>query len=283
MLKKVSSIQASIRPIEIDGEKVVFVSDTDHAPGDELRLSASDSVLAVLGRRTSESGENIYWGRLSQGDTEVLGVEVEAGERVCPRTSVCLKVRSPELPNFSAVTENLSPWGARLRTDDPLVPGDTLTLTLEIEDVTISEVEGVVRWSSLTEPFTAGIAFAPGPWQSELGRLLKQRSKEAQLVDLSPVEAEVWRFPAEATLIKVDCPNSSLNLTVHSGGHHYVFSFEEPEVLHEDMSAGVLAAVSRLTLPGGATRVRFFDLLDQPLLDVVCYNYRAFCSLARAG
>ncbi len=282
MLSKLSTrTQSAIKLVEVDEDRVVFVSECAFTPGDALRMSADgEAVVTVEGHRMTASGHHLHWGSLSSGGLESTSTLTDGDDRNCARTSVCLKARSPELPNYAAMTENLSPWGVCLRTVEPLTPGKSLTLTLEDTEATVADIPAIVRWSSLTEPFWCGLSFESGPWQARLNQLLEERQRQAPLLDQDAPVSEPWHFPVPGQLITVDSTPSALTLTIESRGHHYVFSFEEPDILELDIEDQTLASVTYHSEPAGKTRVTFYNDSDLPVLELESPAFRAFCSLA---
>ncbi len=70
-------------------------------------------------------------------------------QRAAPRVERHLRVTSHSIPNYQAISEDLSLTGIKLRTDAPMPPGELFEVLIEIDDHTLSQLKLTceVRWS----------------------------------------------------------------------------------------------------------------------------------------
>lgn len=87
----------------------------------------------------------------------------ELGGRLEPRLAQAVRVASPDLRGFFALTEDVSTGGVRLATPERLVAGTVLPLRLDLDDPRLPclAVRGEVRWSAIKADGTchSGIRF----------------------------------------------------------------------------------------------------------------------------
>ena len=82
--------------------------------------------------------------KLLGGDTVQQRPEIQDSRRH-PRLRHCLRVEAPELPDFKALTIDVSASGVGLETFSEIAVGQKLKMRLEIGVFPIS-LEGVVKW-----------------------------------------------------------------------------------------------------------------------------------------
>jgi hypothetical protein len=153
--------------------------------------------VQVRQRRRDDEHRWIYFADLIDGALEPEGPTPGYHWRETSRTPLGVRVRSPRLPDFLALTEDLSLEGAQLQTAGPLQVGEEIEFYIDLDDgsPTVASTARVC-WSRLTQPWRAGLAFQElGP--ESLGYLksyLTQRETESGLPGLTddPAAAEAF-------------------------------------------------------------------------------------------
>ncbi len=139
-----------------------------------LNVGDGDVRLEVLLKKAREthSGEFICQGEITEGADQLVYPQVPSPAlrfaRHFPRTPARLRAISPALPNFRALSLDLSKGGLKLETEDRLIPGTRLqmSLDLEIPDQEPVPVNGRVVWCQATgKSFVVGLQFVDlEPW-----------------------------------------------------------------------------------------------------------------------
>lgn len=164
-----------------EGELLTFVSrfrPRQQALSITLNVGDGDVRLEVLLKKAREthSGEFICQGEITEGADQLTYPQIPSGAlrfaRGFPRTPARLRALSPALPNFRALSLDLSRGGLKLETEDRLIPGTRIQMTLDLE---IPEQEPVpvtcrVVWCQATgKSFVVGLQFVDlEPWVTPL-------------------------------------------------------------------------------------------------------------------
>lgn len=246
---------SEIRLLELDGSLAVFESDHAYEPGDRLRWSSGDGqepvTLEIQGSR-----DQIFWAQVVEGRLNRPVGPADGRCRSRSRHPLRLRVRSREMPNFAAMTRDLSADGCCLETDAPVHPGAVLTLTLDNQDDEI-ESTGTVVWSTLTSPYHCGVRFAEGPWRSQIARLIQARNQElAQLETTRFADYEVLELARPGQLVASTEPDNSLKLCIRDGVAEYRYRFEKLEHFEQQLCPGDTVAYI-YELPGTHQQVHF--------------------------
>ena len=87
--------------------------------------------------RQTEFGDYICQGEIVQGLQEMqnpaVPEAVQVYARTSPRTVARLRALSPALPNFKALSVDLSLGGLKLETEDRLLPGSVIKMSLDLD------------------------------------------------------------------------------------------------------------------------------------------------------
>jgi PilZ domain len=159
------------------GAQVTFVSrfrPRQQALSLTLNVGDGDIRLEVLltQARESRTGEFVCQGEITEGLDQLSFPQVPASAqrfaRNSPRTSARLRALSPELPNFRALSMDLSQGGLKLETEDRLIPGTSIrmSLDLDIPDQAPVPLSCRVVWCQQTDKsFVVGLQFTDlEPW-----------------------------------------------------------------------------------------------------------------------
>lgn len=120
-------------------------------PFEAVNVSASTDLGPIAGRVdvcSYDASQRLY--RAEVHDTARTLAKWNIPARGTSRLKQSLRVSSPQLPNFFALTEDVSVSGIRVLTDSPLQVGLLLEMSLDLDDPAVPTIRlsGEVRWSS---------------------------------------------------------------------------------------------------------------------------------------
>lgn len=153
--------------LEVQGDLLTFCVPSEVRPGDSLRISVEEHALQleVESCRPVGDEEFLVTARAPLPLDGLLPSAPVLGSRRQSRLGERLRVMSPELPDYQALTLDISDGGLRLEVTDGLQPGELLDLSISFPG-TDREVncEVQVLWCQAEgNRFTAGCRFAdPG-------------------------------------------------------------------------------------------------------------------------
>lgn len=159
------------------GEQLTFVSrfrPRQQTLSITLDVGDGDVMLEVLlsKARETQSGEFICQGKITRGLDRLnhpsIPPSAQRFARLHPRTAARLRAISPSLPSFKALSIDLSRGGMKLETEDRLLPGSQIkmTLDLDIPDQNPIPLTCRVVWCQATgRTHTVGLQFMElEPW-----------------------------------------------------------------------------------------------------------------------
>lgn len=133
-------------------------------PFDVVRVSATTDLGLIAGRVdvcSYDASQRIYRGEVH--DTARTLAKWNVPARGTSRLNQSLRVSSPQLPNYFALTEDVSVSGIRVVTELPLQVGLPLEMSLDLDDPAVPTIRlsGEVRWSSrkANGTFHSGVRF----------------------------------------------------------------------------------------------------------------------------
>lgn len=119
------------------------------------------AVTAEVEIQSYDAGQQIYRAVLKNKTQSLRNLELQA--RGMARLIKVVRVSSSSLPNYFALTEDLSVDGVRLSTAQPLQVGSSFEMSLDLDDANIPmlHVTGEVRWtaSKADGSYHSGILF----------------------------------------------------------------------------------------------------------------------------
>lgn len=152
----------AVEAVNIEGDEVTLICQDALPLGEAVKVKDSEgnvASLCVSNARRTDLGVWLCFATIVEG---YLGVKVEWPEpqRVAPRLQVGLRVRSEQIPGFSALTRNLSAQGMQVLTDTPMSVGETIDLALDLDgDREALVLTAVVRWCKMNPPCRSGLLF----------------------------------------------------------------------------------------------------------------------------
>ena len=280
-----------VQPVYRNGNSLAFATQTviDAETGVAIRdHSGRHAEVEIRQRRRVDDSTWLYFAELVSGE---LDSDVDAPKlrlRRSPRFPVGVRVRSPQLPDFMALTEDLSVEGAQLQLSGPVRVGEELQMELDL-DGGYAPVRVLARvcWSRLSFPWRAGVAFLriAEDGQADLRSFLGQRYGE-----LSSQERETDRAerPDHSMLRKQAFLHSSYDdgdaviLKLITEDEVMELRFSKPRVLQADLVTQMVGNI--VTQPGaeGLIQTRLLDPQGHVLIaieslppDIICRSIRA--------
>jgi len=146
--------------LEVQGDLLTFCVPTPVNPGDSLSVSVEEHALQIEVETCRPVGEEefLVTARAPVPLEGLVSSVPVLGSRRQPRLNERLRVMSPELPEYQALTLDISQGGLRLDVSAPLQPGELLELSLSFpgyEGDVVCEVQ--VLWCR-----PEGLRFAAG-------------------------------------------------------------------------------------------------------------------------
>jgi hypothetical protein len=155
----------SVVPLALSEGLLTFLSPKDYRVGKSIKvklvnpeqeLEGPTVSLTVGATEIREDGAYFCHGSLEISAKKWPALALALAEmgvagacrRSSPRITSSVRVLSKELPNFYAVTRNISATGVQLQCDGPVTPGSYLNLTLETDVAGLTElvVQTVCVW-----------------------------------------------------------------------------------------------------------------------------------------
>ncbi len=239
-----------IQPVHRGENELAFICTRSLTVDEEARVidtaGSRATVLVKGGRRLSE-GVWIHFGRLTGGELQAI-TPWPQGLRAEPRLNVGLRVRSVQLPGYTALTTDLSRTGMQIEAKEALQVGSELPLIVDFDDGDDSvNVSGVVRWSQLNAPYRAGLQFVgltPEDNQ-KLHAFLSQRDDiERALPSLNlssrPNADSESGIPQILKLVDAYHEDDRLQLTTRGAEQEVRYEFIRPKVLSSKLQQGTL-------------------------------------------
>ena len=298
-----------------EGNLITFVSrfrPRQQALSITLDVGDGDIRLEVMLKQAREthSGEFICRGEITEGEEQLVFPQVPSlaakFSRTYPRTSVRLRALSPGLPNFRALSVDLSQGGLKLETEDRMVPGSQIKMSLDLD---IPEQDPVpltcrVVWCQATgKNFVVGLQFTQlEPWVSPLlesfqswleGTGLKPKPYKAppelEFPEPEPVEQEE-PLPPAGSISNVSFAQQQVELILAwTRGELFRVVFPEVLIFRDnrglegaafydalDLEESSLKSAGLKILPVSLEQKRelhhyqFLNRNDRPILEVVC-------------
>ncbi len=111
-------------------------------------LTSHGSVSAEVDIQSYDAGQQIYRAVLKNRTQALRNLELQA--RGTERLPKAVRVSSADLPNYFALTEDLSVDGVRLSTTHPLQVGRSFEMSIDLDDANtpLLNVTGEVRWTA---------------------------------------------------------------------------------------------------------------------------------------
>lgn len=140
----------TIEPVEFADGLLAFRS--DRTLGFEaMTVTAKTDLGPIQGQVevcSYDASSQLYRGQVR--DTARTLAKWNIPARGTSRLSQAVRVSSPQLPNFFALTEDISVSGVRLLSETALQVGGSLEMSLDLDDPTVPSIKltGEVRWSS---------------------------------------------------------------------------------------------------------------------------------------
>lgn len=282
-----------VQPVYRNGNSLAFASNAviDMKNGVEVRdHSGRHAEVEIRQRRRVDESTWLYFAELVSGELDSNGTGPELRLRKHPRFPVGVRVRSPQLPDYMALTEDLSVEGAQLQISGAVRVGDELELELDIDGgVAPVRVLARVCWSRMSSPWRAGVSFLriDEEGQSDLRAFLAQRYE-----DFEPPESESKEvsYPDQSMLRKHAFLHSSYDdgdaviLKLITEDEVMELRFARPKVLQANLITQMVGNIV-VTQPGekGFTHTRLLDPDGQVLIEIESIPPDIICRGIRAG
>jgi len=298
-----------------EGETLTFVSrfrPRQQALSLTLNVGDSDLRLEVQLKQAREThhGDFICHGIITEGAEQLSYPQVPSGaerySRVYPRTNARLRALSPALPNFRALSIDVSQGGLKLETEDKLTPGARIKMDLDLD---IPDQEPIplncrVVWcQAIGKTFTVGLQFVDlEPWVPPLlksfqswleGSGLRPRPyKQPPELEFPEPESsgDEEPVPPAGSLSSVSFAQAQVELVLAwTRGEIFRVVFDDVLVFRDnrgvegaafydalDLEESRLITQALAVLPVSLNRKRkvfhyqFLNKLDRPILEVVC-------------
>lgn len=269
-----------VQPLYLVGQNVAFTCSEVLESGQELRVrdaAGGEAGVRVQERRHAEDQEWIYFALVLDGELEPESTSTVHQWRRTPRFPCGVRVRSPQLPGYSAITEDLSPEGARLQTTAPLAVGQQIEVCLDLDDGS-PELRGLARvcWSRMTEPCRAGLSFVDldSEQLALLRHYLVEQTGTAVLpglaVDPDPDEVAVEPALLEKLAYLKTSFNDGDNLVIKLITHDEVMEirFPNPQVMQSNLTSRMVGRIANQVTPEGRTHTWLLDRDEATLVEI---------------
>ncbi len=268
-----------VQPLYRNGNSLAFACEELLTPDGELKVRDRDGRQAevlVQQRRRADDQNWLYFAELLDGSLEPEWPVPGYQWRQSPRYPIGVRVRSPQLPEYAALTEDLSAEGAQLSTSGPLQVGDEIELYLDLDEG-FPAVRGLGRvcWSQMTQPWRAGISFSDldPESQSVLHAYLSRRYGESVLPGLAGESQPETGFEP-SVLEKMALLQSSFDegdalvLKLLTNEEVMEIRFRGARVLQSDLSSQLVSRIITLQTPEGPTRTALVDPNGATLVEI---------------
>ncbi len=216
-------LKPKVELVELKAEQLVFRSTKKFREGanTSLRVSLPEGSnntttvdVKILGKRDHEEGGYVYVSRL-QVPPKSEQVVTGSALRSAARKDLSIRVRSPKLPGFSAMTLDVSATGLRIEMGGELSVGEIIPLTLEFDrhDLPPITTPAEVRWCRAgfddRSRAKAGFMFRPDSLETEkLLQAMGDFFTSAAQADLRTLLGSANMLRDETTHIRRDLPET---------------------------------------------------------------------------
>ncbi len=231
-------LKSKVDLVELNSNQIVFRATKQFKEGSQhsvrVAIPPGSGKLTTLSVhihsvRTDELG-HIHVGQLLDGPIVEEKVTGEA-LRSADRAELAIRVMSPKLPGFRAMTVDLSATGLQIEMDGPLEVGAELPMKLEFDRFDLDSIECPVqvRWCRVSNErgrYRAGFMFLPEDADKEqklqiMGEFFNTAS-QADLRDLlarsGMIRSEELPMPGDVILEPQTGPSKTLALGANEGG-----------------------------------------------------------------
>ncbi len=276
-----------VQPLYQNGNSLAFACDELLEADHDLKIrdrSGQQAQVQVQQRRRADDRSWIYFAELLEGAVEPEWPAPGYQWRQTPRFPVGVRVRSPQLPEFSALTEDLSAEGAQLNTAGPLHVGDEIELYLDLDTGFPSvRTTARVRWSKMTAPWRAGVSFSDldAAGQRAILGFLAQRYGQKVLPGLTPDQVQSDVEPA--VLEKVALLHSSFDdgdfLVLKLVTHDEVMElrFRHAQVMQSNLTSQLVARIATQAMAEGSVRTWLVDPNGTTLVEIDSASPEILC------
>jgi hypothetical protein len=282
-----------VQPLYRSGNIMGFACESMLDTQVDLKVRDRDGHLAqvhVQQRRRADDQNWIYFAELREGALQPESSLPSYQWRQADRYPIGVRVRSPRLPEYTALTDDLSAEGAQLSPGGPLQVGDEIELHLDLDcGFPALCVLGRVCWSKLTTPWRAGVAFVD--LQPEQQRVLTSYLSQRQGDDvpgLATADSEPRGIEAP-TLEKLAYLQSSfddgdtlvLNLLTHD--EVVEIRFQNARVLQTNLCSQLVGNILSKPTPDNTTRTLLIDPHGTTLIEIESAAPEILCRGLPAG
>lgn len=280
-----------IEPIYRNGNSLVFVADT--LLEWEKPILVHDRVgmkgeVQVHQRRRTEARDWIYFALLTEGDFQPDSVLVGHKLRSSERHKIGIRVRAPQLPGYSALTEDVSLEGAQLLTSGPLRVGEEMALHMDLDEG-YPEVKVIARvcWSRITQPIRVGVTFVDFQENSEqtLRNFLAARTGQALPggieEDDSAAADHGTLLEREAYLKEAFEDELGVILKLVTHDEFLELRFSKPRVLECSLATRLVARIATEKMSDGQVRTTLVDSAGETLVELESALPEVFCRSLR--
>lgn len=265
-----SEIVYEAEVLNVEGEKIIVETDLilPHDEAVKLKDSFGNMSKSMIShsRRTSV-GRWLNFGVLSNGTLKPTPGSRHGSLRRWPRLQIGIRARSQELPGFSALTRDLCLYGVQLIVESPLSVGQTISLTLDLDDdLGPLHVEAYIRWCKMTTPGLAGLQFTElAPEQAaRLKHYLAARSQPDEVIprlteSLSAVTQTETTVLTAAYLRDAYLEEDRLVIQLEEEHEIIEFRFLAPTVHHSKVEPGPLSALRTEALTDDLIKFTFYN------------------------
>ena len=277
-----------VQPLYRNGNSLAFACEELLNPEAGLKIRDRDGHLAevlVQQRRRADEKNWLYFAELLEGSLDPQWPVPGYQWRQNQRYPLGVRVRSPQLPEYSALTEDLSTEGAQLNTTAPLRVGEDIEIYLDLDNG-FPAVRGMGRvcWSKMTQPWKAGVVFTELEPESQhvLQAYLSQRYGESVLPGLS-VESDMDSEHEPSVLEKMALLQSSFDegdvlvLKLLTNDEVMEIRFPGAKVLRSDLSSQLVSRIVTLPTPKGPTRTALVDPNGTTLVELESGSPEILC------
>lgn len=275
-----------VQPLYRNGNSLAFACEELLNPEGGLKVrdrEGHQAEVLVQQRRRADDQNWLYFAEIVTGSIEPEWPVPGYQWRQSPRYPLGVRVRSPQLPEFNALTEDLSAEGAQLNTSGPLQVGEEIEIFLDLDEG-FPALRGVgkVCWSKMTQPWKAGVSFTELDPESQgvLRAYLAQRYGESVLpglaVDQEP-EFEPSVLEKMALLQSSFDDGEALVLKLLTNDEVMEIRFQNARVLQSDLSSQLVSRIVSLPLPEGPTRTALVDPNGATLVEIESGSPEIIC------
>lgn len=277
-----------VQPLYRNGNSLAFACEELLASEKGLKVKDREGRQAevlVQHHRRADDHSWIYFAELLAGSLEPEWPTPGYHWRQAPRFTLGLRVRSPQLPEFAAMTEDVSLEGLQLSTTGHVPVGEEIEVHLDL-DQGFPAVTALARvcWSKLTQPWKAGLAFTEMDVtnQNALRAYLSQRYSESVLPGLAVEEESVPAFEP-SVLEKMALLQSSFDdgdylvLKMLTHDEAVEIRFFKPQVLQSNLETQLVSHIVTQPTVEGLTRTWLLDPNGSTLVELESTSPEIVC------